>query len=98
MAYDLLVTDRASREVIKAIDYYDGINAKLGSRFLTELSETYQKLSTAPQLYSFILSNRKSNIRDVKLSSFPYVVIYEIKEKKVMILSVMNTHRKPLPL
>ncbi len=95
MDYNLEVTSRASKEAIDAIDYYDRINHKLGTRFLTELSDTYLKLSAKPKLYSFVLSERSSNIRDVKLRSFPYVVIYEVREKKVMIISVMNTNRKP---
>ena len=33
---------------------------------------------------------------DVKMRSFPFVVIYEVREHTVMVISVMNTHRKPL--
>ena len=96
MVYNLEITPRASEETTKAVEYYDGIDPKLGNRFLDELSATYEKLSTNPQFYSFVLSSRKSNVRDVKLFSFPYVVIFEVREKKVMVISVMNTYRKPL--
>ena len=96
MEYSIILTDRAAEETTAATDYYDQINSQLGTRFLTELSEIYEKLSVHPQLYSFVLSSRKSNIRDVKFPSFPYLVVYEVREKKVMIISVLNTNRKPL--
>ena len=95
MDYNLTVTYRAFEETIAALEYYDHINPKLGTRFLTELSEIYERLSANPQFYSFVLSRRESNIRDVKLRSFPYVVIFEIRKKEVMVISVMNTHKKP---
>ena len=96
MEYNLLFTKRANDETRDALDYYDGINPKLGTRFLNELLATYEKLAANPQFYSFVLSNRKSNIRDVKLHSFLYVVVYEIRENTVMVISVMNTYRKPI--
>ena len=79
-----------------AVDYYDHINPQLGERFFIELLETYQKLSSSPQHYSFISSVRNTTVRDVKLPSFPYVVIYEITGNSVYIISVMNCYRKPL--
>ena len=96
MEYNLVITARASEDKSIAVNYYDSINPKLGDRFLDELLEIFKKLSVNPQHYSFVLSNRKSNIRDVKMRSFPFVVIYEVREHTVMVISVMNTHRKPL--
>jgi plasmid stabilization system protein ParE len=96
MAYELIITLRASDDVESATAYYDAINTELGTRFLSEVSQTYKKLSADPQFYSFVGSKRKSNIRDVKLKSFPFVVIFEIRGKKVMIISVLNVHKKPI--
>ena len=98
MDYELIITVRASQEVEEAIDYYDRIDPKLGTRFLTELSETYKKLSVNPQFYSYVLSSRKSNIRDTKLKSFPYLIIFEIREGIVMVISVSNMYKKPFSL
>ena len=91
----MIFSARSEEEANAAITYYDHINVQLGERFFIELLETYQKLSTAPQYYSFISSVRNTTIRDVKLASFPYVVIYEIIESSVYVISVMNCHRKP---
>ncbi len=95
MEYDLIVNVEAQLEAKDAVDYYDGIDPKLGERFFKELSETYQKLQSNLQHYSFVFTTRKSNIRDVKLHSFPYLIIFEIRGQKVVVLSVMNTHKRP---
>lgn len=86
----------ALKKTKSAIDYYDHISPSLGERFFIELLETYQKLSANPQYYSFISASRDTNIRDVRLPSFPYVVIYEILDNAVYIISVMNCYWKPL--
>ncbi len=96
MEYELIFSARSEEEAKAAIDYYDHISVQLGERFFVELLETYQKLSGNPQHYSFISSVRNTTVRDVKLPSFPYVVIYEIIDNSVYIISVMNCHRKPL--
>ena len=95
MEYRLQISIRAQNDAIDAIDYYDNINSDLGTRFITELSDIYKQLKANPQFYSLISSNPADKFRDVKLASFPYVVIYEIYETDVVITSVMSTHRKP---
>ncbi len=96
MTYELILTSRAQKDVEQAVAYYDQIDFKLASRFLAELSDTYRKLSKDPQFYSFVVTHRKTAIRDVGLKSFPFLVIYEIRETTVMIISVANRYKKPL--
>lgn len=95
MEFELIFSERAEEEAKAAIYYYDHINQDLGSRFFAELLDTYKKLAITPEYYSFISSTRKNKLRDVKLQTFPYVVIFEIQENTVYIISVMNTSRKP---
>ena len=95
MVYELIFSARSEEETSAAINYYDHINPALSDRFFIELLETYQKLSVSPQHYSFISSVRNTSVRDVKLPSFPYVIIDQIQENNFYIISVMNCHRKP---
>jgi hypothetical protein len=95
MEYELIFSARSEEETKSAIDYYDQINPELGDRFFIELLETYKKLAITPQYYSFISSVRDTNIRDIKLPSFPYVVVFEITGTTVNVISVMNCYRKP---
>ena len=96
MEFELIFSERAEEDAKVALYYYDHINPDLGMRFLGELLDTYKKLAATPQYYSFISSARNNNLRDVKLPSFPYVVIFEIQDKAVNIIAVMNTSQKPL--
>ncbi len=93
--FNLHISDRAEEDVINATDYYDQINPDLGNRFLSELHETYDVLKANPQFYSYISSDPSNKFRDVKLKSFPYLVIYEIINNDVFITAVMHTNRKP---
>lgn len=76
MAFELVVSARAEEEATSAITYYDQINSRLGDRFFIELLTVYGQLTENPQYYSFISATRYTTLRDVKLPSFPYVVIY----------------------
>ena len=60
MEYDLIVNVEAQLEAKDAVDYYDGIDSKLGERFFKELSETYQKLISNPPHYSFVFQPAKA--------------------------------------
>jgi hypothetical protein len=95
MAFELVVSARAEEEAISAIMYYDQINPRLGDRFFIELLTVYGQLTENPQYYSFISATRHTTLRDVKLPSFPYVVIYDISGSKVLIISVQDCYRKP---
>ena len=94
MGYNLILTSQAQGEIIDIVDYYDAIDPELGNRFLDEMQSIYSKLIDHPQYYSFVHNRRSSNIRDIKLKSFPYVVVFEIRETDVMIISVKNTFRE----
>ena len=95
MAYNLRISLRAEIETIDATNYYDEISRELGNRFLSELGDTHQKITTNPQFYAYISSNPEDQFRDVKLKSFPYVIIFEVHDDSIIITAVLNTHRKP---
>ncbi|MBC7554843.1 MAG: type II toxin-antitoxin system RelE/ParE family toxin [Taibaiella sp.] len=96
MAYNLVFSIEAEEDAKSAIFYYDQIHPDLRERFFNELLKIYDKLSTAPQYYSYITTVRKSEIRDVQMPSFPYVVIFSIIKNEVYIIAVRNTRRIPL--
>lgn len=95
MVFKIHVSSRAEDDTINALDYYDKINPALGSRFLYELQDTYQKIRDNPQYYSYISPEPNDKFRDVKMKSFPYLVIYEVYNEDIYISAVMHTFRKP---
>jgi len=94
VTYPLIVTATAEQHILETCFYYEEQQAGLAERFLSELYKAYEKISTHPEYYSFI--SAKDNFRDVRLHTFPYVVIYEIKNNEVIVIAVFNTHKKPL--
>ncbi len=94
MNYRLIVTTVAEQNVLDACLYYEAQQHGLADRFLTELLVAYEKIITHPLYYSFISSEYK--FRDIKLHHFPFVVIYEINDEEVIVLSVFNTNREPI--
>ena len=93
MPYTLIVREEAVEEVKDAYLYYERIREGLGERFLSELRKRYSDIAEHPQSYGFIDS--KKSIRDIKVMHFPYQVIYEIAENKVVVFSVFNSRQNP---
>ena len=96
MYYEIVTSPTVFRETGEAYDYYENESPGLGDRFLKSLEDAYQKLSVGPQYYGFI--NSKKDIRDMKIKTFPFVIIFQIIEDKVLVLRVFNTSRNPLTI
>jgi plasmid stabilization system protein ParE len=96
MSYELRISSTALQETDDAYAYYEEQLIGLGERFLKSLEEGYQKLSHKPQFYSYIQHDK--NIRDLKIKTFPFVIIFQIVENTVLVLRVFNTNRNPKSL
>lgn len=92
MTYKVILTNHAKVQIGENYDYYEGQHIGLGEEFLQELEKRYDDLCKHPEYYSFI-DNRKI-IRDVKIERFPYVIIFEIEENKVIVLYVHNNSKQ----
>lgn len=95
MKFELIISSKAEDDARDALCYYDEIDTELGTRFLDELAATYKKIAANPQYCSFITSTKRSKLRDIKLRSFPYVVIFEIIGDTVYVVALMSTYKKP---
>ena len=92
----MIIKEEAHRDSVAAFDYYESCQEGLGERFVNALLNRYNDLSEHPQYYSYIVEDSKRVLRDVKLESFPYVVVFEITEsKEVVVYAVHNTHKDP---
>ncbi|HXS56604.1 MAG TPA: type II toxin-antitoxin system RelE/ParE family toxin [Hanamia sp.] len=94
MNFKLSISPTAFSETNDAYIYYTNISEALGERFLKSLEATYDKLSRTPKYYSYI--NEFKDLRDTKLKDFPYVVIFQIIDNRVLVLRVFNTNRNPV--
>jgi plasmid stabilization system protein ParE len=90
--YHLKIRARAVRMMQESYEWYEGEQAGLGEAFLSSLDEAYVKLATHPEYFSII----EKQYRQIKLSRFPYVVVYEIIQDQVIVFALFHTSRNPV--
>ena len=82
-------------DVVDACIYYESAQTGLSKRFLEELTIAYNKIKENPQHYSYISPHKKNRLRDIKIKSFPYLIVFDITDNAVTVFAVFNTYRRP---
>jgi plasmid stabilization system protein ParE len=92
MAYKIIVSPRALKEIENAIEYYSLSSVEAPKRFVISLDEAYNFISEAP----FRRVVYKS-VRALKLKRFPYLLYFVVDEiqKKVKVLACFHSKRNP---
>lgn len=92
MAYKIIVSARAQKEIENAIDYYALYSQNAPFNFVTVLKEAYSTLETSP-----FFRVRYKNIRALKIKRFPYSLYFTVDETQniVRILSCFHHKRNP---
>lgn len=92
MAYNIIVSPRAQKEIENAIDYYSLYSVGAPQNFIMQLESSYNILAADP-----FFRIRYKNIRALKIKKFPYSLYFVIKEtsKAVRILSCFHQKRNP---
>lgn len=93
MAYKIIVSPNAQKEIEDAIDYYALHSIDTPSHFINAIKESYYALSVNP-----LFRVRYKNIRAINLKNFPFSLYYIISEENqiVRILSCFHNKRNPL--
>lgn len=91
MTYNLEIRSLAALETIEAFDWYEQQQPGLGLDFLSALDTFYNHLTQNPFVHSFY----SGNIRQGIVGKFPYVVVYEIWDRTIVVYSVFITSRDP---
>jgi plasmid stabilization system protein ParE len=81
----------ARRELLEAIDHYNGIDPGLGASFLTEIESAISLVEEFPALWVEI----ENGIRRCLVRRFPYAVLYTAENGRVFILAFMHMRREP---
>lgn len=92
MAYKVIVSARAQKEIENAIDFYLLYSVDAPVNFVSALKIAYQSLEKDPH---FRL--RYKNVRALKLKKFPYSLYFVVNDEKrtVKVLSCFHTKRNP---
>jgi toxin ParE1/3/4 len=92
MAYKIIVSPRAQKEIEHAVDFYALYSAVAPGNFIIALKEAYANLEANP-LYRI----RYKNVRALKLKRFPHSLYFVISEhvRTVRVLSCFHNKRHP---
>ena len=74
-----------------AYNWYEEQLVGLGEDFLMELELGYNKILANPTFYTFI----EKEFRRLLINRFPYVIIYEILDRDIVVYAVFHTSRNP---
>lgn len=81
----------AKEELFEAINYFEKCRSELGLEFVKEIFSTIQRIIHFPSAWSKF----SENTRRCLTNRFPFGVIYQIIENKIIIIAVMQLNRKP---
>ena len=91
MAYSLEVINDANLEIIEAYLYYEEKRIGLGEEFLEHLDFYFDQITANPKYFP----QKRKPYREAFIKRFPFLIIYEITNKKVIVYSVFNTWQNP---
>lgn len=91
MTYILEVKNEANLEIIEAYLYYEEKRNGLGEEFLEHLDIYFDRITTYPKHFT----QKRKPYREAFIKRFPFLIIYEITNGKVIVYSVFNTWQNP---
>lgn len=81
----------AQKELDDAIEYYNYEVQGLGDAFLAEVLNALDRIGKFPEAWHPC----SKRTRRCQTRRFPYGVIYQIREKEILIVAIANLHRRP---
>ena len=88
--YELIFKPEAELEINESFNYYEDQLEGLGERFLNELDKVINSILKTPNGFQ-----KFYNYRQIPLDIFPFVLIYEIDNKSLIIYAVFKTPQDP---
>lgn len=95
MTYNVIIKAEAHADALHAYLYYEEQQQGLGEKFLDTLIKRYEDLTLHPVHYGFINKDPLKVLRDVRLKSFPYVIVFEIINYDVIVYAVHHHKSHP---
>ena len=91
MTRSVQLLPEAEREVEQAFWWYERQRTGLGFEFLLAFDATVGSLRRLPEGHEIVaLRTRKALLR-----RFPYLVLYALEEKRIVVTAVFHAHRDP---
>jgi plasmid stabilization system protein ParE len=91
MKFEIEIKQEAREDIADIFLWYEKHQAHLGYLFLDKFEERISFIQKDPQVYS----KKYKEFRQALISKFPYLIIFEILENKVIVYAVIHGKRKP---
>ncbi len=92
MAFKLRLTTRAQLDIWEVISWYESCEEGLGERFDTKVNNMLFEISKKPTVYSYF----NKDFRRAILKHFPYLIIFKVFEKEIVIYAIIYGGRNPV--
>jgi toxin ParE1/3/4 len=90
MKLTLFVKAEALQDMKEAFDWYENKRTGLGTEFLNEVDEFYNRITQNPEHYQ---SYR--NQRVAVMHGFPFKIVYEVERETIVVYAVYHDKRSP---
>lgn len=81
----------AEQEFAEAVAWYNEQSPGLGFDFAAEVKRTISRMERHPDAWTLI----SSRTRRIRVSRFPYSVIYQVRNDCLLVVAVMHMSRHP---
>ena len=88
---DFIILDDAEDDLLNAYNWYQAKEHGLGDRFLSSVQDGLTLIRQHPEMFPVsVVECRRASI-----SKFPFEIIYEKKENRIVVYSVFNCSQNP---
>lgn len=88
---DFSFLEPAQMEFEEAVNYYNEQRTNLGYEFANEVAATIDRILRFPEAWRRI----SKRARRCRTKRFPYNVIYQIRDDRVLIVAIAHNRRRP---
>ncbi len=81
----------AEQELAEAVAWYNEQSPGLGFDFAAEVKRTISRMERHPKAWTLI----SSRTRRIRVSRFPYSIIYQLRADCLLVVAVMHMSRHP---
>jgi transcription antitermination factor NusA-like protein len=91
MNYGIEIKETAREDAVEAFLYYEGRQPGVGNRFLDKMELLLSDIEKHPKHYQ----EKYKQFRQALIKPFPYLIVFEIDAKIIVVHKVINAARHP---
>jgi plasmid stabilization system protein ParE len=92
MKYHLQILEEVYEELEEAADYYFLQQPGLEMKLFRDWERAVQDILESPEGFQ----KQRKNFRQILLQNFPYIIVYEILDSKIIIYRFINAKKHPV--